>query len=113
MAALGFLAAYLVFRAEAKRRGLPAKYGPEVFAAALVGGLVGARINFILEYWDAFAANPWSMIWSRYGYTWYGGVVGGALAVIVVLKIRKQKLGPYADAVAPALALGYVFGRGG
>jgi phosphatidylglycerol:prolipoprotein diacylglycerol transferase len=70
-------------------------------------------MNFILEYWDAFVLAPGDFFWSRYGFTWYGGVLGGALAVIIVLKMGKQKLGPYADAVAPALALGYVFGRAG
>jgi phosphatidylglycerol:prolipoprotein diacylglycerol transferase len=113
MAALAFFAAFLVFRAEVKRRGLEEKYASEILIAALVGGVVGARVNFILEHWDAFFLSPWSFIWSRYGFTWFGGVLGGALAVILVLKIRKQPLGPYADAVAPALALGYVFGRGG
>lgn len=113
MAALGFISGYLLFRAELKRRGLQVALAPDALVAAIVGGVVGARVNFILEYWDAFVLNPWSFIWSRYGFTWYGGVLGGALAVIILLKLRKQVLGPYADAVAPALALSYVFGRAG
>ncbi|MGD8718315.1 MAG: prolipoprotein diacylglyceryl transferase [Candidatus Zixiibacteriota bacterium] len=113
MAALAFLAAFIVFRAEVKRRGLPDKFLSDILIAGLVGGVVGARANFIIEHWDAFVLGPWGFIWSRYGFTWYGGVLGGALAVILVLKLRKQPLGPYADAVAPALALGYVFGRCG
>jgi len=113
MAALGFLAAYLVFRAEIRRRKLPVALASDALVAAIVGGLVGARLNFIIEYWEAFVLSPWSFIWSRYGFTWYGGVLGGALGVILILKIRRQPLGPFADAVAPALALGYVFGRAG
>ena len=113
MAALGFISAYLVFRAELKRKDLPVKLAADALIVAIVGGVIGARVNFILEYWDAFLLSPASFIFSRYGFTWYGGVLGGALAVIILLKIRKQKLGPYADAVAPALAIGYVFGRAG
>jgi phosphatidylglycerol:prolipoprotein diacylglycerol transferase len=113
MAALGFLAAYFVLRAEAKRRGLEVKLASEMLVAAIIGGFVGARVNYIVEYWDAFVASPWSMIWTRSGFTWYGGLAGGALAVIILLKARGQKLGPYADALAPAIALGYVFGRAG
>jgi phosphatidylglycerol:prolipoprotein diacylglycerol transferase len=113
MAALGFISAYLIFRAELKRKGLQVKLASDALIAAIAGGVVGARVNFILEYWDAFVLDPGSFIWSRYGFTWYGGVLGGALAVIILLKIRKQALGPYADAVAPALTMGYVFGRAG
>ena len=113
MAALGFLAAYFVFRAEAKRRGLQLKLSSELLVVSIIGSLVGARINYALEYWDVFATDPVGILWSRYGFTWYGGFIGGALAVIILLKVRKQKLGPYGDALAPAIALGYVFGRAG
>ncbi len=113
MAALGFLVAYAVFRADAKRRGLHVKIASDLLIAAIVGGLVGARVNFILENWDAFVAGPWGFIWSRDGFTWYGGFVGAGAAVIIVLKSRKQEVGRYFDAGAPALALGYVFGRAG
>jgi phosphatidylglycerol:prolipoprotein diacylglycerol transferase len=113
MAALGFLAAYFVFRAEAERRGLALKLSSELLVASIIGGLVGARLNYALEYWDVFVTDPAGILWSRYGFTWYGGLLGGALAVIVVLIIRRQKLGPYGDALAPAIALGYVFGRAG
>jgi phosphatidylglycerol:prolipoprotein diacylglycerol transferase len=113
MAALGFLAAYLVLRAEARRRGLEVKLASEMLMAAIAGGLVGARLNYALEYWDVFVADPVGMLWSRYGFTWWGGLVGGTLAVIILLKARRQKLGPFADALAPAITLGYVFGRAG
>jgi phosphatidylglycerol:prolipoprotein diacylglycerol transferase len=49
MAALGFLAAYLVFRAEVKRLGLQLKLSSELLVSSIIGGLVGARINFALE----------------------------------------------------------------
>jgi phosphatidylglycerol:prolipoprotein diacylglycerol transferase len=113
MAALGFLAAYLVLRAEIKRRGLEVKLASEMLMAAILGGLVGARLNYALEYWDVFVADPVGILWSRYGFTWWGGLAGGTLAVIILLKVRRQKLGPYADALAPAITLGYVFGRAG
>lgn len=114
MAALGFFAAYLIIRAEMKRKGEPAeRLAPDLLLAAVVGGLVGARLNFAIEYWDIFVADPWSIILSRSGFVWYGGVIGGTLGCIIVLLINKQRLGPFADAVAPALAAGYFFGRAG
>lgn len=110
-AASAFVVGYIVFRAELKRRNLAVNLVLDLVVAAAAAGFVGARINFILEHWDDFRAAPWSLIWSRAGFTWFGGVAAGLIAVIGVLQSKRQPLGPYADAVAPALALVYVFGR--
>ena len=75
--ALAALAAAWVVQAELKRKG----YNPElastmVFAAA-IGGLVGARILFIVEDWSNFLRSPWDFIFTGAGFTWYGGFLGG------------------------------------
>ena len=109
--ALAALAAAWVVSAELKRRG----YNPElastmVFAAA-IGGLVGARLLFIVEEWDNFLRTPLNYILTGAGFTWYGGFLGGAAAVSWVL--RKYKI-PWlvgADIGAPALAIAYGIGR--
>ncbi len=90
-------------------------YNPEisstmVFAAA-VGGLLGARVLFIVEEWSSFVRSPWDFIFSGAGFTWYGGVVGGALAVTWL--VRREGI-PWLkawDISAPALALAYGTGR--
>ncbi len=84
--ALAALTAAWVVHAELKRYG----YNPElastmVFAAA-VGGLVGARLLFIVEEWDNFLAAPMNFIFTGAGFTWYGGFFGGVAAVSWVLK---------------------------
>lgn len=91
------------------------RYNPElasttVFAAA-VGGLAGARLLFIIEDWSAFTRSPWEHIFSGAGFTWYGGLIGGALAVSWV--VRRERI-PWlrgADISAPALAVAYGIGR--
>jgi phosphatidylglycerol:prolipoprotein diacylglycerol transferase len=109
--ALAALCAVWVVHAELKRRG----YNPEiastmVFAAA-IGGLLGARLLFIIEDWSSFVRSPWDFIFTGAGFTWYGGFLGGVLAVSWV--VRKNKI-PWlvaADIAAPALAVGYGIGR--
>jgi phosphatidylglycerol:prolipoprotein diacylglycerol transferase len=109
--ALAALTAAWVVHAELKRYG----YNPElastmVFAAAL-GGLVGARLLFIVEEWNNFLAAPMNYIFTGAGFTWYGGFLGGVVAVSWVIGKNKIPWLVGADIAAPALALAYGVGR--
>ena len=109
--ALGAFASGWIIHLELKRY----RYDPEIastlVASAAVGGLIGARLLFIFEEWRSFVTAPLDFILSSSGFSWYGGVLGGALTV--TLAIRKSGI-PWlkaADISAPALALGYGIGR--
>jgi phosphatidylglycerol---prolipoprotein diacylglyceryl transferase len=109
--ALAAVAAAWVVHAELKRKG----YNPElastmVFAAA-IGGLVGARILFIVEDWSNFLRSPWDFIFTGAGFTWYGGFLGGVLGVSWVVRKNKIPWLKAADIAAPALAIAYGVGR--
>jgi phosphatidylglycerol---prolipoprotein diacylglyceryl transferase len=109
--ALAALTAAWVLHVELKRRG----YNPElassfVFAAA-IGGLLGARLLFIVEEWHNFLAAPMNYILTGAGFTWYGGFIGGALAVSWVARKNKIPWLIAADLGAPALAIAYGVGR--
>ena len=109
--ALAALAAAWVVHAELKRRA----YNPElassfVFAAA-IGGLIGARLLFIVEEWNSFLAAPMNYIITGAGFTWYGGFLGGTLAVTWIAKKNRIPWLVAADIAAPALALAYGIGR--
>jgi len=91
------------------------RYNPEisstiVFAGA-VGGLIGARVLFILEEWNNFVRYPWEFIYSGAGFTWYGGVIGGVLAATWVVRREGIPWLKAADICAPALAIAYGIGR--
>jgi len=91
------------------------RYEPElastiVFAAAF-GGLLGARLLFIVEEWHGFLAAPMKYILTGAGFTWYGGFFGGVAAVSWVIKKNKIPWLVGADITAPALALAYGVGR--
>ncbi len=109
--ALAALSALWVVHAELKRnRFNPDLASTMVFAAAL-GGLVGARLLFIVEDWSNFLRSPMDFIFTGAGFTWYGGLIGGIIAVSWV--VRKHKI-PWlvgADIAAPALAIAYGVGR--
>jgi phosphatidylglycerol---prolipoprotein diacylglyceryl transferase len=109
--ALAALAAAWVVHAELKRRGYNPELASSLVFAAAIGGLVGARLLFIIEDWNNFLAAPMNYIFTGAGFTWYGGFLGGALAVSWVAKRNKIRWLVAADIGAPALAIAYGVGR--
>jgi phosphatidylglycerol---prolipoprotein diacylglyceryl transferase len=105
-----FVAAWIL-RLELKRYEYDSEIAASVVTAAAIAGLVGARLLFILEEWGNFTRAPFDFIFSGSGFSWYGGLIGGALAVAWVFKKDKLPLARAADIAAPALALGYGIGR--
>lgn len=80
---------------------------------AALFGLLGARLFHLLEYPTAFLANPMDMIFTRSGFSVYGGLILGGIAGAVYLKKRAVPLIPMLDALAPSMILGYGIGRMG
>ncbi|MDX1578861.1 MAG: prolipoprotein diacylglyceryl transferase, partial [Gemmatimonadota bacterium] len=76
-----------------------------------IGGIVGAKLYYVLLYWDRTALDPIGMIFSRGGLVWYGGFLGGVIGVVWMIRRRGASIPMAADAVAPALALAYAVGR--
>jgi phosphatidylglycerol---prolipoprotein diacylglyceryl transferase len=85
----------------------------EMGFAALLGGIVGSRLYFIVDNYDAVQDDLLGNLFSGSGLTWYGGAIGGALAVFLWAWWRGFLGLALLDAAAPALALGYAIGRVG
>jgi phosphatidylglycerol:prolipoprotein diacylglycerol transferase len=107
MFALAFLAAGALVARRLKELGKPADWAYEIIFAALVGGVVGARVYYIIEN-NAFDTGE---IFSGAGLVWYGGAIGGTLAVLGWAWYRGFFGLTLLDLCAPALALGYAIGR--
>ena len=110
--------AFLLGLWTASRRGLRDKIPPEAIVDlgpwAIVGTILGARTLYVISYWqESFAGKPWTEIFAIWngGLVFYGGLIGASLACMIFTRIRKLPLWRLADALAPSLALGYVFGR--
>ncbi len=111
MMALAFLSGYLLLRSETTRLGAGPDLAADMLLGALIGGIVGAKIYYVLLYWDRTAADPLGMIFSRSGLVWYGGLIGGSIGVMWMLYRRPVTPGLGVDAIAPALPLAYGIGR--
>jgi phosphatidylglycerol:prolipoprotein diacylglycerol transferase len=79
---------------------------------AVPGGIIGARLVHVIDYWDFYSANPGSIIafWNG-GLALWGGILGGTLAVLVFSRVSRFPVAPYADRIALALILGQAIGR--
>lgn len=116
LVAAGFLAGLWT----ASRRGLRDQLSPEKMVDlgtwVLIGALVGSRVWFVVSYWnEVFAAEPWWKVFmiQEGGLVFYGGLVGASLTVIFYTQWKGLPLWRIADAFAPSVALGHVFGRMG
>jgi phosphatidylglycerol:prolipoprotein diacylglycerol transferase len=81
--------------------------------SALVGGIVGSRIYFLVQNYDSVKNDLLGNLFSGSGLVWYGGLIGGALGVLLWAWYRDLLGLALLDLAAPALALGYAIGRCG
>lgn len=111
MMVAAFLAGNWVMRRRLHELERDPRLADDIMLAALVGGLLGAKLYYVVLHWQLTSADPVGMLLSRAGLVWYGGLVLGALAVIALVWRRGVSVPFSADLVAPALALGYGLGR--
>jgi phosphatidylglycerol---prolipoprotein diacylglyceryl transferase len=111
--AAAFLAAGAVVWRRLDELCKPVDWAYEMGFAALIGGLVGARLNFIIENYDSVKDDLLGNIFTGSGLVWYGGAIGGTLAVLLWAWWRGFLTLALLDLAAPALAIGYAIGRCG
>jgi phosphatidylglycerol:prolipoprotein diacylglycerol transferase len=111
--ALAFLAAGALIARRLDELGKPRDWAYEMAFAALIGGLVGSRLDYIVQNWDEASNDLLGSLFSGSGLVWFGGAVGGALGVILWARWRGFLEPRMFDMAAPALALGYAIGRVG
>jgi phosphatidylglycerol---prolipoprotein diacylglyceryl transferase len=78
---------------------------------SVIAGLVGARAFSIMDYPAQFLEHPAAMIFTRTGFSIYGGLCFGVLAGVIYLRKYAIPILPMLDAAAPSLMLGYAVGR--
>jgi len=111
--ALAFIAAGALVYKRFGELGKPKDWAYEMAFAALVGGIVGSRVYFIVQNYEQVKDDLLGNLFSGSGLVWYGGALGGALAVLAWAWWRGFLNLTLLDVAAPALALGYAIGRCG
>lgn len=128
MLVVAFMVANRLLQGEVVRRGHGVELADEITTAAFIGGLVGAKLWYLVQFnaWDqlwfwvhfdftsvgAFGAGVKRMVVGcGSGLVFYGGAIGGAIAVIGLLRRRGHSVVDFADMVVPLVFLGYGIGR--
>jgi phosphatidylglycerol:prolipoprotein diacylglycerol transferase len=111
--ALAFVAIGLIIARRLRELGRPVEWAYEITLAALLGGLVGARLYFIVQNYDDVKHDLLGNLFSGSGLVWYGGLLGGALAVCGWARWRGMLGLGLLDLCATPLAVGYAIGRVG
>lgn len=106
MMMLAFVVGGWIIDRESRRLGFASDYAGDMIMAAVVGGIVGAKL------WYVALHGPGSLF-ERGGLVYYGGFVGGTLAVIANGWRRRVPVQWTGHLVAPALAAAYAIGRVG
>ncbi len=108
--AAGMLFALLVAARLGSRDGLPRDRIYDIGMWTLIGGLLGSKA---LMYFTEDHVQIFSLDFLRSGGVYYGGFLGGFLAIAILIRIYGLPFWKVADAFAPGVALGQAFGRQG
>lgn len=125
MVATGLLVAAYVLQADFNRRRenflehgylkkekepVPHDEGFLIIGIAGISGLVGARLYHVLESPRDLLADP-SLLISRFGFAWFGGFLGGFIALVFLAKHYRIPALEFMDLCSPAACVGYAIGR--
>lgn len=108
---LAFVTAGYACRAELARMGHDPEKAWDFVFMAVIGGILGAKIYYILLNWPRLLEDPAHLIFARGGLVWYGGFLGASVLVIREMRKSKLPLGQMTDAAAAPLAIAYAVGR--
>ena len=107
MMMVGFLVGGWAMQRELLRRTMNEEYAADIVVAAVIGGIVGAKLWYVV-----LTRDPAALL-SRGGLVWYGGFLGGVAAVIINGWRKRVPVTLTMELTAPALAVGYALGRVG
>lgn len=111
MMGVSFIIANLLLIREFKRKKLDPDLASNITMIALVAGVAGSKLLYLLENFSRFLADPVGMAFSPGGLTFYGGFVLATLSIYYYTRRKKIRFMQVADAIAPALLLAYGIAR--
>ena len=114
MIALGMMLGILMAAQVAKKTGQSPDTYWDISVWLIIFSLIGARIYYVIFFWDAYKDNLLQIFNFRAGgLAIYGGVIGGILTAYVYCLIKKKFLPEILDTAVYGLLVGQIIGRWG
>lgn len=117
MLGISFIVASWLLSKEFKRRKLDENAAINVTFIALVGGVIGSKLLYVIEEWSSIMSMPASKIFSTdglfspAGLTFYGGLILATFLIYLYTRSKKIPFMRVCDAAAPSLTIGYGIAR--
>jgi phosphatidylglycerol:prolipoprotein diacylglycerol transferase len=120
---VAFVTAWYFYRRQVRERRFPMSEDDLVgmFAWNILGLVLGARLLYCLVYETSgiYLERPYLVFWpfneGRFtglaGMSYHGGVLGGALSIIIYCFVKKRDTREIIDMYAASIPIGYTFGR--
>lgn len=110
----GFLLATLYMMYRAKLFGMSADDALDLVLWVVPVGVVCARLYYCVFYWELYRDDPFSVlyIWQG-GLAIYGGIIGGALTILVLSRVKKIPKPVMLDLASMGVLIGQILGRWG
>ena len=114
MVGIAFIVASYLLSLESKRKKIAENVSVNVTFLALIGGVVGSKLLYIIEEWkniDKSRLFTTDGLFSPMGLTFYGGFILAVILIFLYTKAKRIKFMKIADATSPGLALAYGIAR--
>src|SRR5438034_2729960 len=113
LVAIGFLLGIVTAAQRAKSEGIDPERINDLGVWLIVTGMAGGKLFHIVFFWNEFmqGLREAGINSLRDGFVLYGGFICAALTTVVYTRARRLPLAKIADAFAPSIALGHMFGR--
>jgi len=112
--ALGFFGALMIVHLKRKHAGATPEQCVEIMMQALFGGIIGARLFYVVQDWESyFSKAPFLEIFrvDKGGLVFYGGFLLAFTSICIYAYVKKFSVPRILDICAPAVAFGHAFGR--
>jgi phosphatidylglycerol:prolipoprotein diacylglycerol transferase len=118
MLTLGFLSGVWLSMKRAERLKADPDMILNIGFVCLLCGVAGARIFYVIHYWESSFARQGSPLTAALdctggGLEFYGGLIGAMVGSIVYMAVKRVSMRMYLDILAPAAIWGLAFGRMG